>query len=86
ATGMTLVLTDSQGAEQNRLSIVVKGDNNGDGRVNSADALRVQRFSVGTLEMDEAQKAASDLNGDGRRNSADALLMQRYSVGAYEIQ
>ncbi|MBQ6663575.1 MAG: cadherin-like beta sandwich domain-containing protein, partial [Firmicutes bacterium] len=86
ATGMTLVLTDSQGAEQNRLNIVVKGDNNGDGRVNSADALRVQRFSVGTLELDEAQKAASDLNGDGRRNSADALLMQRYSVGAYEIQ
>ena len=86
ATGMEVAVFDAKGKETYRGTLVVKGDNNGDGKVNSADALRVQRYSVKTLELNEYQIAACDINKDGRYNSADALLMQRFSVGTYEIK
>lgn len=84
-TGSILKLYDMDGNEKSTYTVIVKGDNNGDGKVNSADALRVQRHSVGTLTLSGVQLTASDVNGDGKYNSADALLMQRYSVGTYNI-
>ena len=60
---------------------VVYGDVTGDGRVNSADAAAILRYSVGLLEFTENQKRAADVTGDGRINSADAAAILRYSVG-----
>lgn len=76
---------DSQGREKQSFTLIIKGDNNGDGKINSGDALRVMRHSIGTLTLTDAELAASDVNGDGKYNSADALLMQRYSIGTYKI-
>ncbi len=55
------------------------GDVNGDGRVNSTDALMVLQYSVGTLK--KIDKDAADLNSDGKINSTDALMILKISVG-----
>ena len=84
-TGVIVKVYDSTGAEKSSYPVVIKGDNNGDGKVNSADALRTQRHSIGSLTLSGAAIAAYDINGDGKYNSADALLMQRFSIGTYTI-
>ena len=59
----------------------VLGDVNGDKTANSADALNILRYSVGTLE--EIDTKAADVNCDGNINSADALTALMISVGSY---
>ena len=54
------------------------GDVNGDGEVNSEDALLVMRYSMGIEELENL--AAADVNGDGEVNMADALLLFRYAM------
>lgn len=57
------------------------GDVNGDGKVNSSDALAVLRSSTGIITLSSAQKTAADVNGDGKVNSSDALMILNYAVG-----
>ncbi|MCR5808815.1 MAG: S8 family serine peptidase [Clostridiales bacterium] len=57
----------------------VKGDVNGDGKVDGADALLVMRYS---MELDEIDNlSAADVNGDGAVDMADALIIARYNIG-----
>ncbi|CDA92710.1 putative uncharacterized protein [Ruminococcus sp. CAG:563] len=62
-------------------------DVNGDGKVNSADALTVLRYSTGSTSLISSQTSLinADTNGDGRINSSDALIILRISIGAINI-
>lgn len=57
------------------------GDVNGDGKVNSLDVLKLQRYLLGLEHLSDAGKAAADLNGDGKVNSQDLLLLQKKVLG-----
>ncbi len=59
-----------------------KGDVNKDGKINSADALLVLQYSVGSATLDSEKFALADVTGDKKVNSADALKILQYSVGA----
>lgn len=65
------------------LAIGYKGDVNKDGKVNSADALMVLQYAVGTRE--DISLVRADINGDGRVNSVDALQILQTSVGEKEL-
>lgn len=56
----------------------VRGDVNGDNKVNSSDALEVLMYSVGKLSHVDP---SADLNGDGKINASDALTILQISVG-----
>ena len=58
------------------------GDLDGNGTVNSADALMLLRYSMGTISLTPQQLQAADYNGDGEINSADALAILRAAMGA----
>lgn len=62
-------------------------DVNGDGKVNSSDALIVLRYSVGNTSLIKGSAALlnADANGDGKINSSDALIILRISIGAINI-
>ncbi len=70
-------------------SLVAKStaDVNGDGKVNSVDALLILRYSIGFNELISSQTAFlnADVNGDGKVNSADALIVLRISIGVLSI-
>ena len=58
-----------------------RGDLNGDGTVDSADALIAMKIATGEIEPSKEQQEAGDINGNGKINTADAILILRMAVG-----
>jgi len=56
------------------------GDANGDGEVNSIDALYVKKYDAEMMDETGLDLSVSDVNGDGAVNSVDALLIQRFDA------
>lgn len=55
-----------------------KGDLNGDGNVNAADAALALQIAAGIVTPTDVQRAAGDVNGDGQITAADATLILYY--------
>ena len=62
-----------------------KGDVNGDGKINSFDALLVLRNSVQMSELNTEEKLAADINGDSKINSLDALIILQITTEVKSI-
>ena len=60
---------------------VVSGDLNGDGNVDAADAVLMQRYDSGLATLTAEQLSAADVTGDGTVDAADAVKIQRYDAG-----
>jgi hypothetical protein len=56
----------------------LRGDMNGDGAKNSADAIYLLRHSIMAANYPVSQ--AADVNGDGTVNSADAIYLLRHII------
>lgn len=68
--------------EEKRFSVVIYGDVNCDGKLNSADLLATQRYILGLAQAkNEAANIAADFNKDGKVNSRDLLSCQRKILG-----
>ena len=79
-TGATVTLKDSKGTDVATYTLIIFGDVNGDGAVDSADAVQVKRVSVLLATLDGAYAFAGDYNADGAVDSADAVAVKRVSV------
>lgn len=60
---------------------VLIGDVNGDGIINSADAVLIMRHALGIIQLTGDALIAADYNQDGNVNAADALSVLRYTMG-----
>ena len=56
------------------------GDMNGDGYIDSADAMLCLRYSVGLEELSEEQEKAADVNHDRFIDAGDAIKILRYDA------
>ena len=81
ATGDTLKVYDNDGKECITLAVVIYGDANGDGKINSQDLRRIQRHILGVGIIDGHDLTAADVNRDGKVNSQDLRQAQRYILG-----
>ncbi len=80
-TGKEITLINENGTYTYK--VAVKGDNDGNGMINSSDALAVLQHAVGSKVMtDDCSLSASDVNNDGAINSSDALAILQISVGS----
>lgn len=59
----------------------IRGDVNGDGKVDSADVQYLLEAVAGRRQLTPIQFAAADLNGDGALTVADVTLLRRLAVG-----
>ena len=68
-------------------SVVKLGDCSGDGVVNSADLLKIQKHLLKVINIEKASSyyLASDTTADGTINSADLLKVQKYLLGVGDI-
>ena len=55
----------------------VKGDIDGDGKINAMDAAMIYKFVKNNTELTEEQLSACDMNGDGKINALDAALIYK---------
>lgn len=75
ATGCTIRLIDASGSTVDSLTVVIKGDVNGDGKIDGMDSVITRAIAGGLLEADAstaAQRAAADVNFDNTVTSIDA--------------
>ena len=55
--------------------LVIAGDTNGDGKINSGDAVAITAYFNKAGELSEAELLAADLNNNGKVDIADAVKM-----------
>lgn len=59
----------------------IKGDVNGDGKVDTTDARLTLQHAVGKISLNASQQSAGDVNSDGKVDTTDARLILQYAVG-----
>ena len=59
---------------------VLKGDVNGDGKVDVTDATLVQMFAAELIDLSADRQKAADVTGDGKIDVTDATLIQMYAA------
>ena len=76
-TDADATVTQATGGNLTAYDTAQKGDANGDGKINAADARFALRCAAGLEKADDALIHAIDVNEDGNINAADARLILR---------
>ena len=67
-------------------AIIIYGDVDGNGKINSVDLLKLQRHILEIEELDFLSQKAGNINKNGKKpTSVDLLLIQRHILGLKEI-
>lgn len=66
-------------------TIIKIGDNNGDGKINTGDAIAVQKHATGVKNLEGAYYKAADVNKSKTVDTGDSILIQRFIVGLKQI-
>ena len=66
--------------------IVIYGDLSGDGKINALDAIKLNRYTIGTSSLAGCYLVAADVSGDGKSNALDAIIINRYTIGLSDIK
>lgn len=66
-------------------TIVVLGDLNGNGKIDTTDYMLLKRSVLGTYPLNAVRKLAADITGDGKITSVDYAMLKRHCLGTYNI-
>ena len=87
ATGYKFNILDTDNKTiKKTYTLIKKGDINGEGKVNSKDAIFVLRYYVDLEKISGEFLTAADVNNDGKVNSKDALSILRFYVDLEDIK
>ena len=67
-------------AEQ-AITVVLKGDANGDGKVDFLDILAINKHRLGKTQLKGIYLEAADVTGDGKADFTDILKINKYRLG-----
>lgn len=84
ATGIILHAY-SDGTVTDQLTLVLKCDINGDGKVNAVDKAQINAYFLGNKTLEGAYKLACDITGDGKINAIDKAQINAYFLGNKNI-
>ncbi len=77
-TGNVVKIYDTEGEEKLSYEVVIYGDINGDGKINSIDIGLLQRHILTLAPLKGCYFTACDVTGDGKGNSVDFARIQRH--------
>lgn len=80
------IITITSGDDSKNYTIVIKGDINGDGIINSIDLLRVQKHILKYSILKNEYKDAADVSYDDTINSLDLLRVQKHILGYIKLR
>lgn len=72
------ILEDTNGS---KFILVVKGDLNGDGKINLMDLSTERKYFLSIIEIDEVQELAADMNVDEEVSLEDISIMRKTMLG-----
>lgn len=78
-------ITISNGSETKTYTILVKGDSNGDGKVNAQDYTNIKREKVNNVKITGYYRLAADVNNDGQITSVDYVNIKNYILGKKSV-
>ena len=82
ATGATVCLE----ADHNEKAVIVmRGDVNGDGKVNTTDYVRIKSYFLKTVQLTGAYASAADCDGDSKITTADYLRVKSYFLKKLDL-
>jgi hypothetical protein len=67
------------------VTVIVLGDADGNGLVDTTDYLRVRANVLGKYTMTDAQRKAADIDGSGIVDSEDSQRIKSYFLGTYHL-
>lgn len=67
------------------VTVIVRGDLNADGRVNSVDYMMLKRYAMGTFDLDENGVHAALLSQREEPSAVDYIMLKRYVLGEFEL-
>jgi len=68
-----------------KYTVAVLGDVNGDGKVKSTDYMRIKNYILKKSKLTDAEMAAADVNEDGKVKSTDYMRIKNYILKKAEI-
>ena len=83
SSGMTLKLKNEGEVVYN---IIIFGDSNGDGEINTLDLLSIQKHLLNIKTLDASLLKAADVNKDGEVNTLDLLVIQKDLLNIKKIE
>ena len=78
-TGDILIITSNNITK--KITISIKGDTNGDGKINSVDLFRIQKHISNYTKLTGPNKESADTNYDGKINSVDLFRTKKHITG-----
>lgn len=66
-------------------TVIICGDVNIDGKINSTDFMQVRMQFLGNYTMTEIKKLTADVNKDGKINSTDFMQIRKHFLGTYNL-
>ncbi len=83
-TGAVINLYDN-GRLIDTLTVVVDGDVDGNGKIESTDYMRVKSKFLQTFQMNEAQISAADVDENGVVDATDYMRIKSQFLGSYDL-
>ncbi len=83
ATGDKITLTSN--GTTNTFTVSVKGDINGDGKVDISDLAMVKSSMLNKITLNSATKKSADINGDGKVDISDLAMVKAHMLGKIKI-
>ena len=83
--GTGMKITFKLGEETKEYTLVVTGDITGDGKIQNGDLIKLVRYRVELITLEEPYKRAADVNGDGKVTDSDIIVIARVLVNLKEL-
>lgn len=83
----TKIRVKEEGKVLREYQMIIYGDTNGDGKINSIDLLVLQRHILEIEPIEQIYRKAANINKNGKKpTSVDLLLIQRHILGLQRIE